>query len=315
MKLGLQIVRFDWNGQPHNISSRLGKIAQSADQSHFDSLWVMDHFFQMGEIFGDPSAPMLESYTTLAYLAALTTRIKIGTLVTGYLYRYPGILAKTVTTLDILSGGRAYLGIGAGWYEKEATGLGVPFPPVATRFEQLEETLQIIHQMWSDDPAPFAGKHFQLANPINHPQPLQQPHPPLLIGSEGERKGLRLVAKYADACNFYFGATFPEWGAWHYQRFQKSLSHLQHKREIVETHCADIGRDPTEIEFTVLGTIAPTHNGEGNSVQELIDYFGQLNDIGVEHVIVNIPNVEAITPLELLANDVLPMLHRWESVN
>lgn len=155
MHLGLQIVRFDWDGSPQNIGPHLSKIAQAADQGNFHSLWVMDHFFQMGGIFGERDAPMLESYTTLAYIAALTEQIKVGTLVTGYLYRYPGILAKTITTLDVLSGGRAYLGIGAAWYEAEAKGLGTPFPPVAMRFEQLEETLQLIHQMWADDPTPF----------------------------------------------------------------------------------------------------------------------------------------------------------------
>ena len=310
MKLGLQIIRFDWEGNPQNIASQLGKIAQFTDQHKFDSLWVMDHFFQMGGIFGDQDAPMLEGYTTLAYIAALTEHIKIGTMVTGYLYRYPGILAKTITTLDVLSGGRAYLGIGAGWYEDEAKGLGTPFPSVATRFEQLEETLQIVHQMWQDDSTPFSGKHFHLAKPINHPQPLQKPHPLILIGSEGEKKGLRLVAKYGDACNFYFGATFPEWGEWHYGRFQNSLTHLQHKWRVLQEHCTTIGRDPGEIEFTVLGTISPSKNRSGNTAQELIDYFGELQKIGVDHVIVNIPNIHEITPLEILAAEVIPIVHQ-----
>ena len=188
MKIGLQIIRFDWEGSPKNIGAQLGKIAQFADQADMGSLWVMDHFFQMGGVFGDPDAPMLESYTTLAYMAGITKQIKLGTLVTGYVYRYPGILAKTVSTLDVLSGGRAFLGIGAAWYEAEAKGLGTPFPPVSIRFEQLEETLQIMQQMWADNTEPFYGKHFQLDNPINHPQPLQKPHPPILIGSEGEKK-------------------------------------------------------------------------------------------------------------------------------
>lgn len=310
MKLGLQIVRFDWEGHPQNIGSHLGKIAQFVDQQQFDSIWVMDHFFQMGGIFGDPDAPMLEGYTTLAYIAALTQQIKIGTLVTGYLYRYPGILAKTVTTLDVLSGGRAYLGIGAGWYEKEAKGLGAPFPSVSTRFEQLEETLQIVHQMWRDDHSPFVGKHFQLDEPICHPLPLQTPHPPIMIGSEGEKKGIKLVAKYADACNFYFGASFAEWGEWHYGRFQNAIPHLQHKWQVLENHCADMGRDPKEIEFTALGTIKPTRDNSGNSAQELVDFFGKLHEVGVDHIIVNIPNTHEMEPLEILAEDVLPIIHK-----
>ncbi|MBK6644252.1 MAG: TIGR03560 family F420-dependent LLM class oxidoreductase [Anaerolineales bacterium] len=311
MRLGLQIIRFDWDGNPQNIGAKLGSIAQFVDRENFYSLWVMDHFFQMGGIFGEKDAPMLEGYTALAYVAALTRKIRIGTLVTGYLYRYPGILAKTVTTLDVLSGGRSYLGIGAGWYEEEAIGLGTPFPSVSTRFEQLEETLQIIRQMWKDDPSPYQGEHYCLAEPINHPQPLQLPHPPILVGSEGEKIGIRLVAQYADACNFFFGAMLPDWSDWQYQRYQNSIPHLKRKWSILEEHCAKYGRSPKEIEFTVLGTIKPSHDNQGNSPQELIDYFGKLNEIGVDHIIVNIPNAHEMEPLEILAADVLPFItHR-----
>ncbi|MFC1975887.1 LLM class F420-dependent oxidoreductase [Chloroflexota bacterium] len=313
MRLGLQVIRFDWEGNPQNTGSKIAEIAQILDQGNFYSLWVMDHFFQMGDIFGDKDAPMLEGYTTLAYVAALTKKIKIGTLVTGYIYRYPGILVKSVSTLDVLSGGRAYLGIGAAWYEEEAKGLGAPFPSVSTRFEQLEETLQIYHQMCRDDASPFEGKHFTLAQPINHPLPLQKPHPPILIGSEGEKKGIRLVAKYADACNFYFGAMLPEWGEWHYTRYQESIPHLQHKWSVLEGHCASFDRNPKEIEFTVLGTIKPTRNGDGNSLQELVDFFGKLNEIGVDHIIVNIPNAHEMEPLEILAEDVMPVLEKMKN--
>jgi F420-dependent oxidoreductase-like protein len=308
MKLGLQVIKFDWEGNSANIGQTIGEIAQFIDQNNFYSMWVMDHFFQMGGVFGEKDAPMLEGYTTLAYIAALTRKIKIGTLVTGYLYRYPGILAKMVTTLDVLSGGRAYLGIGAAWYEEEAKGLGVPFPGVSTRFEQLEETLQIVHQMWQDDASPFEGKHYHLTEPINHPQPLQKPHPPILIGSEGEKKGIRLVAQYANACNFFLGTMLPEWDEWQYQRYQESIPHLKHKWRVLEEHCSNIGRDPEEIEFTVLGTIKPSRNDEGNSAQELVDYFGKLQEIGVDHVIVNIPNTHEIAPLEILAEEVLPKI-------
>ena len=308
MKLGLQVIKFDWEGSPENIGQKIGEVAQFIDRNNFYSLWVMDHFFQMGGVFGKKEAPMLEGYTTLAYAAALTRNIKIGTLVTGYLYRYPGILAKTVTTLDVLSGGRAYLGIGAAWYEEEARGLGTPFPVVSTRFEELEETLQIVHQMWQDDPSPFEGEHYQLAEPINHPQPLQEPHPPIMIGSEGEKKGIRLVAQYADACNFFFGSMLPGWDEWQYQRYQESIPHLKHKWSVLEDHCADLDRNPEEIEFTTLGTIKPSRNNDGNSPQEIVDYFGKLKDIGVDHIIVNMPDTHEIEPLGILAEDVIPKL-------
>ncbi|MGD8457464.1 MAG: LLM class F420-dependent oxidoreductase [Anaerolineales bacterium] len=310
MKLGLQIINFDWDGNPENTGQKIGEIAQYIDQQNFYSLWVMDHYFQIGGVFGDKETPMLEGYTTLAYVAALTKNIKVGTLVTGYIYRYPGLLAKIVTTLDVLSGGRAYLGIGASWYEEEAKGLGTPFPEVSTRFEQLEETLQIVRQMWKDDPSPFEGKYFHLAEPINHPQPLQKPHPPILIGSEGEKKGLRLVAQYADACNFFIGAMLPEWDEWHYQRYQESVPHLKHKWDVLLEHCSNVGRDPKEIEFTVLGTIKPSRNNDGNSPQELIDYFGKLAEAGVEHIIVNMPNTHEMESLEILAKDVIPEMEK-----
>ena len=213
-----------------------------------------------------------------------------------------------MTTLDVLSGGRTYFGIGAGWYEEEALGLGTPFPRVTVRFEQLEETLQIVHQMWRDDVTPFVGKHFKLTEPINHPQPLTQPHPRILIGSEGERKGLRLVAQYADACNFYFGSMSPTAGEWHKARFQNSIAHLQHKWRVLERHCHNLDRDPSTIEFTVLGTIDPS---QGNTAQQIIDQFGKMREIGVDHVIVNIPNVHELKPLEMLVQDVLPVTQSW----
>lgn len=312
MRIGLQIVRFDWPGSPANIGSTLAEIARFVDTAGFDSLWVMDHFFQMGGIWGEADAPMLEGYSTLAYMAALTKNVTLGTMVTGYIYRHPGILGKTVTTLDALSGGRAWLGIGAGWYEREALGLGVPYPTTGTRFEQLEETLQIITQMWRDDRRPFAGKHFTLSEPINQPGPIQKPHPPILIGSEGEKKGLRLVAKYGNACNFHAGASFPAWGSWAFERYQNSRAHVAHKWQVLAQHCADLGRDPREIEFTTLNTIKPSRDGNGNSSQELIDYFGSLREVGVNHVIFNIPDVHTMAALEQLAADVVPAVHAMD---
>ncbi len=204
MRIGLQVIAFNWAGSPQNIGAKLGEIARAADDAGFYSMWVMDHFFQM-QSFSDPHDPMLEGYTASAYMAAQTKRIKHGLMVTGGFYRYPGILIKTATTLDVLSGGRSYFGIGAGWYEREAQGLGVPFPPTGERMARLEEILQIAQHMWSGDESPYDGKYYQLAEPITRPQPLSQPHPPILIGGGGEKKTLRFVAQYGDACNLFAG--------------------------------------------------------------------------------------------------------------
>jgi F420-dependent oxidoreductase-like protein len=216
------------------IASNLAESARVADEGGVAWFTVMDHWFQM-EHLATAQDPMLEAYTTLGFLAGQTQRIRLGALVTGVTYRRPALLAKTVTTLDVLSGGRAMLGIGAAWYEREHHGLGVPYPPVAERFELLEETLQVCLQMWSDDDGPFEGEHVQLAETIGEPKPLQQPRPPILIGGGGERKTLKLVARYADACNL-FGAP----------------DEVAHKLEVLARHCEDEGRDPATIEKTVL---------------------------------------------------------------
>src|ERR671933_1045713 len=202
MRIGLQIPRFTWPEGDGGIGPKLAEIGSTADEAGFASLWVMDHFFQIG-VIGGPEEPMLEGYSALSYLAGVTERAKLGTLVTGVHYRYPGILVKTVTTLDVLSGGRAYLGIGAGWFEREAKGLGVPFPTVSERFERLEETLQIARQMWSGEVAPYRGKHYHLAETLNSPQALTKPHPPIMIGGMGEKKTLRLVAQHPDPRNLF----------------------------------------------------------------------------------------------------------------
>ena len=196
MKIGLQIPSFTWPGGPENLGADLATIVRTADQAGFDSISVMDHFFQIRSI-GPPDREMLVAYPTLASIAAHTSRAKLMAMVTGVTYRHPGILAKTVTTLDVLSGGRAWLGIGGAWNEQEDRGLGVPFPPLAERFERLEETIQICLRMWSDDDAPYQGRHYRLERPLNSPQSLSRPHPPILIGGSGERKTLRLVARTA----------------------------------------------------------------------------------------------------------------------
>jgi F420-dependent oxidoreductase-like protein len=232
---------------------------------------------------------MLEGYSALSYLAGVTERVKLGTLVTGVIYRYPGILLKTATTLDVLSSGRAYLGIGAGWFEREARGLGVPFPPVKERFERLEETLQIAHQMWSGKVAPYQGAHYQLEETLNSPQAPSRPHPPVMIGGMGERKTLRLVAQYADACNlFAFAGT----------------DVIRHKLDVLRGHCEDVGRNYAEIERTALGTVnlAP----DGMAAEEVIGLCRELSDAGIQHLIFNMPNVHEIKPLETFGEEIIP---------
>src|ERR1700722_9961502 len=237
MKIGLQLPNFTFPGGPAQIAGKLAEIARAADQAGFYSLWVMDHFFQIGMV-GPPEREMLECYTALGLLAAHTTRVKLGAMVTGVIYRYPGILVKAVTTLDVLSGGRSYFGIGAAWNEQEATGLGVPFPPLGVRFELLEEALQIAKQMWSGNNGEYQGKHYQLAETLCSPLPLSRPHPPIMIGGGGEKKTLRMVAQYADACNI-FGP--PET--------------VRGKLSVLKQHCDALGRDYGAIEKTTLGTV------------------------------------------------------------
>jgi F420-dependent oxidoreductase-like protein len=286
--IGLQVPSFTWPDGPKGIGSKLAEIGRTADEAGFASLWVMDHFFQI-EYVGPVEDPMLEGYSALSYLAGVTQRVKLGTLVTGVIYRYPGLLLKTATTLDVLSGGRAYLGIGAGWFEREARGLGVPFPPVKERFEQLEETLQIAHQMWSDEAAPYRGAHYHLEETLNSPQALTRPHPPIMIGGMGEKKTLRLVAQYADACNlFTYGG----------------VDLIRHKLDVLRGHCEDLGRDYEEIERTALGTInlAP----DGMTAEEVIEQCRELNEAGVQHLIFNMPNVHEIEPLETFGEKIIP---------
>lgn len=234
MDLDLHVTRFDWAGGPSGIGPGVAHLARTAEAIGIKTLSFMDHFFQM-DMVAPGEDPMLEGYTALGFVAALTQRLRLRLLVTGVTYRHPGLLAKTVTTLDVLSGGRAELGLGAAWYEREHKGLGVPFPPLGERFERLEEALQICLQMWSDNNGAFAGKHYQLAETLCSPAPVSAPRPRIMIGGGGEKKTLRLVAQYADACNF-FGT--PEMVA--------------HKFEVLRKHCETVGRDVREIEVTAL---------------------------------------------------------------
>jgi len=238
MQLDLHVPRFTWPGAPASIGPTLTTLAQAAESMGVRTLSVMDHWFQMEQMW-PAEEPMMEGYTTLGFVAAKTEQLRLRLLVTGVTYRHPGLLAKTVTTLDVLSGGRAELGIGAAWYEREHHGLGVPFPPISERFERLEEGLQICLQMWSDDNGPYEGRHYQLAETLCSPQPISDPRPRILIGGSGERKTLRLVATYADACNLFGDAPT-----------------IAHKLEVLRRHCDDVGRDPQEIEVTALVMVA-----------------------------------------------------------
>ena len=235
MRIGLHVVSFSWPDVPHSIAPNLAGIAVAAEEAGISHLSVMDHWFQMEAMF-PADEPMMEGYTTLGFLAAHTSTVTLGLLVTGVTYRYPGLLAKTVATLDVLSGGRAELGIGAAWYDREHRGLGVPFPPVSERFERLEEAIQVCFQMWSDDNGPFKGQYYELADTLCVPRPISQPRPRVLIGGSGERKTLKLVARYADACNLF--ATSPD--------------EIAHKLDVLRRHCDDEGRDFGTITKTML---------------------------------------------------------------
>jgi F420-dependent oxidoreductase-like protein len=288
VRIGLQIPSFTWPDGDRGIGPRLAEIGRTADEAGFASLWVMDHFFQIRGV-GEPEEPMLEGYSALSYLAGVTQRAKLGTLVTGVVYRHPGILVKTATTLDVLSGGRAYLGIGAGWNEREALGLGVPFPSTRERFERLEETLRIANQMWSGEVGPYQGTHYRLEETLNSPQALSSPHPPIMIGGMGEKRTLRLVAQYADACNlFAYGG--------------EDL--IRHKLDVLRGHCEDVGRDYEEIERTALATVnlAPG----GMTEDAVIGLCRELYEAGIGHLIFNMPNVHEIRPLEAFGERIIP---------
>lgn len=288
MRIGLQIPRFTWanGGSAAVIGSKLAEIARTADDAGFYSLWVMDHFFQI-EMVGKAEEPMLESYSALNFMAAHTKRAKLGAMVTGVVYRQPGHLVKTVTTLDVLSGGRAYLGIGAAWFEREAHGLGFPFPPLKERFERLEETLQIAHQMWSGEVKPYSGKHYQMAEALNSPAALSQPHPPILIGGGGEQKTLRLVAQYGDACNLFSHA---------------GPQAVRNKLDVLKRHCDEVGRPYEQIEKTTLGGV----DLRQSSAADIIARCRALAEVGIQHAIFMMPNVEDITPLEIFGREIIP---------
>jgi F420-dependent oxidoreductase-like protein len=296
MRLGLQVPNYTWPTGPSQLGRTFGQIAERADKAGLYSLWVMDHFFQIRNV-GPATNEMLEGWSALAFAAGRTNRIRLGTMVTGVTYRYPGILVKTATTLDVLSEGRAYLGIGAAWNEEEHTGLGVPFPSTAERFERLEETLQIALQMWAGDERPYNGKYYHLARLLNSPQSVQRPHPPILIGGSGERKTLRLVAKYADGCNLF-------------ARMGKDV--LQHKLDVLREHCQAVGRPYEQIEKTTLDTLNLSRDGRNGTItpSAALDFFADLASMGIDQAIFNMPNVYDLEVFDLLATEVIPQAEK-----
>jgi len=290
MRLGLHIADFTWPGGAPALASDLGRIAEAADEAGFARISVMDHVWQISMI-GPPEHDMLEAYTTLGYLAAKTSRAQLLAWVTAAVYRAPGLLAKAVTTLDVLSGGRAMLGIGAAWNEEESIGLDLDFPPTAERFERLEEALQIYLQMCSDSDAPYEGEHYHLGRTLNVPQTLSKPHPPILIGGGGEKKTLRLVAQYADACNLFDAPDLPQ------------------KLDVLRGHCERLGRDYAAVEKTVMTHRVPGADGTG--LEKFLARLRELADLGVEHVHSRLPDVQDLRAIELYRDKVIPVVAAW----
>lgn len=290
MKLALQVVDYTWPGGPPRIGAKLTEIAQAAEAAGFESIGVTDHVWA-SPYMGGPEKDMLECYSTLAYLAAVTSRINLMAYVTSAPFRHPAILAKSVTTLDVLSGGRAWMGIGAGHYEEEAKGLGIPFPPITDRFEMLEETLQICLKMWAGemgDEQPFDGWHYQLERPLNLPQSLSRPHPPILIAGDGERKTLRLAARYADACSL------------------RPIPQLPHKLDVLRRHCEAEGRDYDSIKKTC--TFAFDVGENGSRAGELVEQLRPFAAMGIETMFGRVENVDQIKPLEVIGREVIPAI-------
>jgi F420-dependent oxidoreductase-like protein len=289
MKLGLHLSNFTYGIPITDFAAKLDDIVAAADEGGFDRLSVMDHYFQIPNV-GPAENEMFEAYGLLGYLAARTSRVKLGVLTTGITYRHPGFLAKQVTGLDVLSGGRAWAGVGAAWFEREHLGLGIPFPPLAERFERLEETIEILEQMWSDNDGPYEGKHYQLAETLCSPAPIQQPHPPLLVAGSGERKTLRLVARYADFCNI--AGDNPE--------------NVERRLGILAAHCEAERRDYDAIEKTIVTRFDPGPNGE--RADELVDRLARFAEVGVQAALGSAVNVEDPRTIEQLATKVIPQL-------
>jgi F420-dependent oxidoreductase-like protein len=317
VKLGLQVPYYTYpgTGGVERIGETFGRIVRDAEAAGFYSLWVMDHYFQIGG-WGSRDMEMLEAYSTLSYAAALTSKIKLGPLVGGVTYRHPGILVKAATTLDVLSGGRSYFGIGAAWDDEEHKGLGVPFPPLRERFEMLEETLRIAHQMWSEEVEPFEGKHYHLAETLNSPNSVQRPHPPILIGGGGEHKTFRLIARYGDACNLIIITDRGE-------DYMRGVGYAARKYEALRQRCDEEGRPYSEIEKTTLSGLIVTPDGkrpEGilqtpeeqalMTPSQAIEYFQQLAEIGTDQAIFNTPVMHLPGAFDVWANEIIPAVEK-----
>ncbi len=296
MKFGLQVSSFTFPGGAAELATHLERIVRTADEVGFDSIWVMDHMFQIRAV-GRPEEPMLEGWTALGFIAAHTKRARIGLMVGGIHYRHPGIWVKAATTLDVLSGGRAWLGLGAAWNQEESAGLGFDFPPLGVRFEMLEETLQIAHQMFESDlgsQGGLRGRHYQPTRLLNSPQSISRPRVPIMIGGGGEQKTLRLVAQYGDATNVFGG---PE--------------KIHHKWQVLKAHCEAVGRSYDEIERSTLqgGLRISRDGGSGNEAPaQVIERYGELADAGAQHVLFSVNDVWQTDKLELLGSTLLPQL-------
>jgi F420-dependent oxidoreductase-like protein len=290
MHIGLQIPSYKYPGGTVAIRPKLKEIVTTADATGFYSLWVMDHYYQIKGLFGEAyTDPMMEAYTTLGYFAGLTEKAHLGAMVTGVIYRHPSVLMKMVNTLDILSGGRAYLGIGAAWYEDEAKGFGIPYPSTSERFELLEDNLRLAKTLWDNDKtASFEGQHVSAPAITNNPRPLSTPHPRILIGGTGPKKTLRMVAQYADACNIF-------------ERL--GTEKIQTVLDTLKGHCERLERDYDTIEKTSLGTV---HLSGEDTVAGVIRRVKELSKMGFSHAIFNMPDVYKITPLETFAKEIIP---------
>jgi F420-dependent oxidoreductase-like protein len=304
VKFGLQIHSFTWPGGPDAIAPTLARSVRAADEVGFDSIWVMDHFWQIGPP-GSELQPMLEGWTTLGFMAGNSQRARLGLMVGGVHYRHPGLWVKAATTLDVLSGGRAWLGIGAAWNQAESEGLGFPWPSQRERFERLEDTLQIAHRMWQGERGTeedFQGHHYRATRLLNVPQSISRPRVPILIGGGGEKKTLRLVAQYADASNLFGGP-----------------DQLMPKYAILAEHCADVGRDFAEIERTNLQPVSLSARSAWGpapeSTDQIVERFGRLAEAGVQHVIISTADAHDPAAIELLGRDVLPQLRGLEATD
>jgi F420-dependent oxidoreductase-like protein len=295
VKFGLQVSSFTFPGGTPELAPTLERVVRTADEVGFDSIWVMDHLFQIRSV-GAVDEPMLEGWTALGWIAALTKQARIGLMVGGIHYREPGIWVKAATTLDVLSGGRAWLGLGAAWNLEESVGLGFEFPPLGTRFEMLEETLRIAHEMFEGDLGSqrgLEGRHYRPTRLLNSPQSISRPRVPIMIGGGGERKTLRLVAQYADAANVFGG---PE--------------KIHHKWEVLRGHCEAVGRPYDEIERSTLQGVRISKDGSGGdeTPDQVIERFGELGDAGAQHILFSVRDVWQTDKLELLGSTLLTQL-------